>query len=91
MDSSEDVLIGHFGLGKSHEEGKLGIDQDSNFCLGGPGVIMSHSVLRKLGPHLVTCLEETVTSHEDTELTRCIRRYVGIICPWAQQVSYLLL
>lgn len=87
LDSSEDVLVGQHGVGKLDEKGKLGLPERDNFCLGGPGVVMSQMVLRKVAPYLMTCLNETASSHEDVEVGRCIRRYVGVMCPWAQEVS----
>lgn len=88
LNSSDDLVIGQAGTGKPQEKGRLGLQQDDNFCLGGPGVVMSQSVLRKVAPYLSTCLNETVSLHEDVELSRCVRRYVGVICPWAQEVSF---
>lgn len=87
FDSSEDVLIGQSGVGKVNERGKLGLAEGDNFCLGGPGVVMSQSVLRKVAPYLLICLNETASFHEDVEVGRCIRKHVGVMCPWAQEVS----
>lgn len=87
FDSSEDLLFGQAGVGKFDEKGKLGLGDGDNFCIGGVGAIMSQSVIRKVAPYLLTCLNETATLHEDSELGRCIRRHVGVMCPWAQEVS----
>ncbi|XP_028398933.1 chondroitin sulfate synthase 1-like [Dendronephthya gigantea] len=89
FDSSDDLLFGRAGVGKFHEKGKLGLGDSDNFCIGGVGVIMSQSLLRKVAPYLLTCLNETVTLHEDSELGRCIRRHVGVMCPWAQEVQHM--
>jgi chondroitin sulfate synthase len=86
FDSSKDVILGQPGVGKSHEKGKLGLGDEDNFCIGGVGVVMSRSVVRKVAPYLLTCLNETATLHEDTELGRCIRKHVGVMCPWAKEV-----
>ncbi len=86
FDSSEDLMFGQAGVGKLHEKGKLGLEDSDNFCIGGVGVVMSQSVVRKVAPYLLTCLNQTVSLHEDSELGRCIRRHVGVMCPWGQEV-----
>lgn len=86
VDSSDDVLLGHQGTGTKNEEGKLGLNKNTNFCIGGTGIIMSQSVLKKVYPHLDRCLSETVTDHEDSEVGRCLRRFVGVQCPWGYEV-----
>ena len=86
--SSEDLMFGQAGVGKFHEKGKLGLQEGDNFCIGGVGVIMSQSVVKKVAPHLLTCLNQTASLHEDSELGRCIRKHVGVMCPWAQEVSH---
>ena len=88
FNSSEDLMFGQAGLGKAHEKGKLGLEDDENFCVGGVGVVMSQSVVKKVAPYLLTCLNQTASLHEDSELGRCIRRHVGVMCPWAQEVKF---
>lgn len=87
LDSSEDTVVGQGGTGKAEEENKLGLMESECYCLGGPGVIMSRSVLKKIAPNLDSCLKETVSDHEDVELGRCIRKYAGVSCLWAYEVS----
>lgn len=56
--------------------------------MGGPGVIMSRSLLVKLGPHLDECLNNVVVSwNEDLEVGRCIMRRLGVQCTWNYQVG----
>ena len=88
FNSSEDLMFGQAGLGKAHEKGKLGLGDDENFCVGGVGVVMSQNVVKKVAPYLLTCLNQTASLHEDSELGRCIRRHVGVMCPWAQEVKF---
>ena len=88
FDSSEDLFIGQAGQGLQSERGKLGLAPNDNFCMGGPGMIMSRSVLIKLAPHLEYCLKHLVSSHEDVEVGRCIRKHVGVSCTWAFEVSF---
>ena len=87
LDSFGDTVIGQGGTGKRREVHKLGLMKHECYCLGGPGVIMSRSVLRKIGPNLDRCLSEVVSNHEDVELGRCIRKYAGISCLWAHEVG----
>lgn len=87
FDSSEDMVIGQPGVGNKREVGKLGLGKNDNFCLGGPGIIMTSSILRKMGPHLLHCLNQTATFHEDVEVGRCIRRFGGVMCPWGYEVT----
>jgi chondroitin sulfate synthase len=87
LDSSEDTVVGQGGTGKRQEKNKLGLIKHECYCLGGPGVFMSRSVLKKIVPNLGECLKETASGHEDVELGRCIRKYAGVSCLWAEQVS----
>ena len=87
IDSSGALLLGQAGQGKKHERGKLGLSDGDNFCIGGPSIIMSQGVLKMVTPHLEYCLNNTVTSHEDTEVGRCLRSFAGVMCPWAYEVS----
>ena len=87
LDSSDDMVVGHGGTGKTQEMNKLGLMENECYCLGGPGVIMSRSVLKKITPNFERCLNETVSDHEDVELGRCIRKYAGVSCLWAHEVS----
>lgn len=91
FDSSERLLLGQAGVGKAHEQGKLGLREGDNFCMGGPGVIMSRGVLKAVHPHLAYCSNNTVTYHEDTEVGRCLRNFAGVMCPWAYQVIVISL
>ena len=91
LPGSDDVLLGHPGIGTSEEEGKLGLEEQSNFCIGGTGIVMSKSVLRKVYPHLDYCIKNTVTQHEDSEVGRCLRKFVGVQCPWGYEVGLVCL
>lgn len=87
IDSSEPLLLGQAGQGRKHEKGRLGLRDGDNFCIGGSSIIMSRGVLRMVTPHLEFCLNNTATSHEDTEVGRCLRNFAGVMCPWAYEVS----
>ena len=88
--SSDDVLLGHPGTGLDDEEGKLGLALDSNFCIGGTGIIMSRSVLEKVHSHLDVCINNTVTAHEDSEIGRCLKMFAGVQCPWGYEVTIII-
>lgn len=49
IDSSKPQFIGQAGRGNSEEFGLLSLEFDENFCMGGPGVIMSRETLRRGG------------------------------------------
>lgn len=87
LNSTEDLYIGQAGTGRQDEKGMLGLGWGDNFCMGGPGVILSRSTLRKVVPYVEYCLQHLVTSHEDVEVGRCIKMFVGVSCTWAFEVS----
>ncbi|KAL3121138.1 hypothetical protein niasHT_005398 [Heterodera trifolii] len=89
MDPDRAHFIGQAGLGNSLEYGQLSLGAQDNYCMGGPGVLLSRETLRQLGPHLENCLRHLVTSHEDVELGRCVRRHVGIACTWNYEMQIL--
>ncbi|VDN40882.1 unnamed protein product [Gongylonema pulchrum] len=70
MDSEKAYLIGQAGLGNTAEYGQLALGQQDNYCMGGPGIVMSRETLRTVAPHLRSCLMELLTNHEDVELGR---------------------
>ncbi|PFX22746.1 chondroitin sulfate synthase 1-like [Stylophora pistillata] len=89
LNSSQDIYLGQAGTGAKDEKGLLGLGSGDNFCMGGPGVIISRSVLKKVVPHIEYCLKHLLTSHEDVEVGRCIKRFVGIPCTWSFEMQAL--
>ncbi|KAL9954156.1 hypothetical protein ACROYT_G041657 [Oculina patagonica] len=91
LNSSDDIHLGHAGIGKKEEREMLNLSPGENYCMGGPGVILSQSVLRKVGPHLEHCLQTApkLHMHEDIELGKCIRRYAGVSCTWSHEMNTL--
>lgn len=89
LNSSQDIYLGQAGTGSKDEKGLLGLGSGDNFCMGGPGVIISRSVLKKVVPHIEYCLKHLLTSHEDVEVGRCIKRFVGIPCTWSFEMQAL--
>eukprot|EP00794_Sanderia_malayensis_P010062 gene10062-11091_t len=89
LNSSEDLYIGQAGTGRRDEKGQLGLGWGDNFCMGGSGIVMSRSTLRKVVPYFEYCLKHLVTIHEDVEVGRCIKMFVGISCTWAFEMQSL--
>ncbi|CAI4221702.1 unnamed protein product [Auanema sp. JU1783] len=89
LDSSKPQVIGQAGLGNSAEYGTLSLGSTDNYCMGGPGVVLSQEALRMLSPNLEDCLQHMLTSHEDVELGRCIRKHVGVACTWNYEMQKL--
>ncbi|XP_018318487.1 chondroitin sulfate synthase 1 [Agrilus planipennis] len=89
VDSRKPWFIGQTGRGNSEEFGLLSLEDDQNFCMGGPGVIMSRETLRLMVPHVEECLGKLYTSHEDVELGRCVRRFAGISCTWSYEMQVI--
>ncbi|XP_058803787.1 chondroitin sulfate synthase 1 [Phymastichus coffea] len=82
--------IGQAGRGNSHEFGLLSLEYDENFCMGGPGVLLSREALRRVVPHIGYCLRNLYTAHEDVELGRCVRRFAGVACTWNYEMQSIL-
>ena len=68
LNHSEVHYIGQAGRGRGVEEGKLALDWDQNFCMGGPSVILSRAALLAMAPNLKECLANLQTTHEDVEV-----------------------
>ncbi|KAK9974717.1 hypothetical protein ABG768_022794 [Culter alburnus] len=87
LNSSKPLYLGQTGLGTTEELGKLALEPGENFCMGGPGMIFSREVLRRMAPHIGSCLREMYTTHEDVEIGRCVRRFGGTQCVWSYEVT----
>lgn len=86
LDSRQVHYIGHPGNGIKEEQGKLGLVGDHLYCMGGPGVIFSNAALRQLVNFIDACLNFTVTSHEDTEVGRCVQLHLNKSCVQSYEV-----
>ncbi|XP_077376575.1 chondroitin sulfate synthase 1 [Festucalex cinctus] len=89
LNSSAPVFLGQTGMGARDELGKLALEPGQNFCMGGPGVVMSREVLRRVAPHIGRCLRRMHTAHEDVEVGRCVRRFAGVQCVWSYEMQQL--
>lgn len=86
LNSSKEQFIGQAGLGNKDEFGLLALDYDENFCMGGPGIIMSRETLRRVVPHISYCIKNLYSTHEDVEIGRCIRKFANVSCTWSYEV-----
>lgn len=74
--------IGQAGRGNNEEFGLLSLEYDENFCMGGPGIIMSRQTLKRVAPHIQSCIKNLYSTHEDVEIGRCVQKFAGIPCTW---------
>jgi len=84
---AQDIYMGSPGFGKPEDRKRLKLEEHEHYCMGGPGVVFSRALLRKLGPQVDDCLKNVVVSYnEDVEVGRCISRKLQVQCTWAYQV-----
>ncbi|KFQ29249.1 Chondroitin sulfate glucuronyltransferase, partial [Mesitornis unicolor] len=65
-------------LGRAEEF--IGGDEQTRYCHGGFGYLLSRSLLLKLHPHLDSCRNEILSVRPDEWLGRCIIDFLGIAC-----------
>lgn len=87
LNASQPVYMGQTGLGNKEEYGHLSLGDRDNYCMGGTGMIFSRRLMELVVPRLGECMRELYTMHEDVEIGRCVRRYAGVSCTWAYEVS----
>lgn len=87
VDSRKPQFIGQAGRGTNQERDILALDYNENFCMGGPGVLLSRETLRRVAPHVKYCLKHLYSTHEDVELGRCVAKFAGVSCTWSYDVS----
>ena len=87
VNSSIPQFIGQAGTGTADEVGLLSLEENENFCMGGPGIVMSRTTLQRFVPHISYCLKNLYTTHEDVEIGRCVRKFAGVSCTWAFEVG----
>ncbi|XP_049871595.1 chondroitin sulfate synthase 1 [Pectinophora gossypiella] len=90
VDSRKPQFIGQAGRGTSDERDALALDYNENFCMGGPGVLLSRETLRRVAPHVKYCLKHLYTTHEDVELGRCVAKFAGVSCTWSYDMQTIL-
>ncbi|CAF1475031.1 unnamed protein product [Rotaria magnacalcarata] len=90
IDNRKPYYIGQPGMGTKEEYGKLGLGENENFCMGGPGIILSRETLARFTPHIKKCLKNFYTYHEDVELGRCVHKYANTSCTWSYEMQHVL-
>ncbi|CAG9565853.1 unnamed protein product [Danaus chrysippus] len=90
VDSRKPQFIGQAGRGTNSERDALALDYNENFCMGGPGVLISRETLRRVAPHVKYCLKHLYTTHEDVELGRCVAKFAGVSCTWSYDMQTIL-
>ena len=86
IDYQKLIYMGQPGMGKPEDVERLKLFPHEHFCMGGPGVVFSGSLLTKLVHHLDYCLQHVVSYNEDVKVGRCISRQLNIQCTWAYDV-----
>ena len=86
---AQHIFMGSPGFGKPEDRERLKLKEHEHYCMGGPGVILSRALLRKLGSEVDDCLNNVVYSDydEDVELGRCISHKLNVQCTWSYQVA----
>ena len=77
-------------MGTKEEYGRLALGENENFCMGGPGIIISRETLARFTPHIKKCLQNFYTYHEDVELGRCVHKYANASCTWSYEMQHIL-
>ncbi|CAF3449858.1 unnamed protein product [Rotaria sp. Silwood1] len=90
IDNRKPYYIGQPGVGTKEEFGKLALGENENFCMGGPGIILSRETLARFTPHIKKCLKNFYTYHEDVELGRCVHKYANTSCTWSYEMQHIL-
>lgn len=90
VDSRKPQFIGQAGRGTNQERDILALDYNENFCMGGPGVLLSRETLRRVAPHVKYCLKHLYSTHEDVELGRCVAKFAGVSCTWSYDMQTIL-
>ena len=89
VNSKELYYIGQGGQGQRSERSKLFLSWNQNYCMGGPGMIMSQPLLQLLVSKIDHCLANLLSSHEDVEVGRCVTLATGQSCTWATEMRTL--
>ncbi|CAF1135648.1 unnamed protein product [Adineta ricciae] len=90
IDNRRPYYIGQPGMGTKEEYGRLALGENENFCMGGPGIIISRETLARFTPHIKKCLQNFYTYHEDVELGRCVHKYANASCTWSYEMQHIL-
>ena len=86
LNSSKPLFIGQMGLVKPQEFNLLGLNHEDNYCMSGTGMIFSRVALKVIAENIRFCITNMMTTHEDVEIARCLKKRANITCTWNQEV-----
>jgi len=89
-DDSYNIYLGRPNRHFDKKEEDVLYNANSHYCLLDSGILMSRGLVRRLSPHLKSCIETegTVLSYGgDWELGNCIQRHLDVKCTQAAEVS----
>ena len=49
-------------------------------------MVFSNAALRMFAPHIEYCMRHLFSTHEDIEVSRCVRRFAGLLCSRSYEV-----
>ena len=81
------LYIGQVGLGKKEKIGRLNLRKTENYCMGGPGMILSRETLARTVPFIGFCINNFYSTHEDVEVGRCICQSANTSCTLSYEVG----
>ena len=96
MHPFEKVYMGRAGVGRDQDLDRLRLLPHERYCMGGPGVILSNSAMRGVGPHIDNCLRAVFYhdrnsrhgewNDDDVEIGRCLSRETEVQCSTSAEV-----
>ncbi|KAM6450771.1 chondroitin sulfate glucuronyltransferase [Liasis olivaceus] len=86
------TLVSHLSINQDVYLGRaeefIGGDEQTHYCHGGFGYLLSRSLLFKLSPFLDSCRNEILSVRPDEWLGRCLVDFLGISCVSQHQGQY---
>ena len=89
-DDTYNIYLGRPNRHFDKKEEDLVYNANSHYCIFDTGIILSRGLVRRLSPHLKSCMESdtTLLSYEgDWELGNCILKHLDVKCTQATEVS----
>jgi len=89
-DDSYNIYLGRPNRHFDKKEEDMLYNANSHYCLLDSGILISRGLVRRLSPHLKSCIEidGTVLSYGgDWELGNCIQKHLDVKCTQAAEVS----
>lgn len=89
-DDSYNIYLGRPNRHFDKKEEDMLYNANSHYCLLDSGILMSRGLVRRLSPHLRSCIENESTDLSyggDWELGNCIQAHLDVKCTQATEVS----